>query len=131
MENMIILLKGRNLKVTPQRIAIAETIWKYGHIDIDRLYSVIREKFPTISLATLYKNINSFLEKRFIQEVPIPNHKTKYELILKNHGHFICTECGEVRDIEIDENVLKMSIQDSVPNMDRVSLSVHGVCCGK
>lgn len=129
MENMIVLLKGKRLKVTPQRVAIAEAIWKYGHIDIDKLYDVIREKFPTISLATLYKNIHSFLEKSFIQEVAIPNHKTKYELVMENHAHFICTKCGSVKDIEIDEKILKKSISDNVPNIDRVSLSLHGICC--
>jgi Fur family peroxide stress response transcriptional regulator len=129
MENIVILLKERGLKVTPQRIAIAEAIEEYGHIDIDKLYEVIKKRFPTISLATLYKNINSFLEKEFIREVAIPSHKTKYELIMEEHAHFICRKCGKVEDIDVDKKRLENAIPKGIENVERVSLSIYGVCC--
>ena len=129
MEYIVNSLKDRNLKVTPQRVAIARAIQKHGHIDIDKLYQTIQKEFPSISLATLYKNINSFLEKGFIREIAIPNHKSKYELVEKSHAHFICTRCGKVEDLEIDIEKLKNSIQERRERIEGVSLSFYGVCC--
>jgi Fur family peroxide stress response transcriptional regulator len=133
MQYLINRLKEKGLKVTPQRIAIAQTIQKEGHIDIEELYSIMSKAFPTISLATLYKNINSFLEKSFIVEVHIPNHKTKYELVNENHAHFICTRCGKIRDLQVDEKLIYTAIEKSedinIEKLERFSCSVYGNCC--
>ncbi len=131
MEDIILLLKKRQLKATPQRVLIAKTIKNYGHIDIDSLFDIVKKELPTISLATLYKNIHSFIEKRFVREVTIPNYKTRYELITDNHAHFICTKCGKIQDIKIDETNLEKLIIDEVNNIERISISLFGECCKK
>jgi Fur family peroxide stress response transcriptional regulator len=133
MEYLINRLKEKSLKVTPQRVAIAQTIQKSGHVDIDEIYSIIVKSFPTISLATLYKNINSFLEKNFIVEVPVPNHKTKYELVQDSHAHFICTRCGSIKDISLDENRLLSSVHKDkgLGKFERYSFSLYGNCCSE
>ncbi|NPA60635.1 MAG: transcriptional repressor, partial [Epsilonproteobacteria bacterium] len=73
-------LRQHNLKATPQRLAITEILYKQGHINIESLYELMVQKFNSISLATIYKNINLMIEGSFIQEVKIPNAKSVYEL---------------------------------------------------
>ena len=100
------LLKEYDLKVTPQRVAIVEELYKNGHMNIDDLYKKLLSKFPSVSLATIYKNINAMVEKVFLSEVKIPNSKSVYELIKTEHAHLVCSKCGSIEDIILDATSL-------------------------
>jgi len=47
MTNYTNLLKEYDLKVTPQRVAIVEELYKNGHMNIDDLYKKLLAKFPS------------------------------------------------------------------------------------
>ena len=102
MNNYITLLREHNLKATPQRLAIVDALLINGHMSTDSLYHLMIEKFHSISLATIYKNINLMLENSFIQEVKIPHAKSVYELTKENHAHLICEKCGAISDLDLD-----------------------------
>ncbi len=102
MKNCEVLLREHSIKVTPQRLSIVEELYGQVHMSVDELYEAIKKKFPSISLATVYKNINAMLEKSFILEVKIPNQKSKYELAKESHSHVMCERCGKVEDITLD-----------------------------
>jgi len=55
------LLKEYKLKVTPQRIAIVELLKEHGHLSIAKMYELMKRRFPTVSLATIYKNIMAWM----------------------------------------------------------------------
>lgn len=123
------LLQHHNLKATPQRIAIIEVMQHSGHISIDELFSLIRQKFASISLATLYKNIHTMLEVSLIREVKVPGMKSKYEIEKKPHAHALCKKCGELIDIPFDSaQLLKNTTQESNYIADEVSIVVSGIC---
>ena len=67
------VLKANNLKSTHQRLTILQHVDQFGHVDIDTLYEAILKKYPTISKATLYRNINDLLSFHIIEEVKLPN----------------------------------------------------------
>jgi len=129
MNNFTDELRKHNLKATPQRLAISGALHNYGHINIDRLYEIMLKKFTSISLATIYKNINLMLEKSYIQEVKIPQDKTLYELTKSSHSHLVCTECKMVEDIEIDIDsiVNKLNLNDTF-HISKTDLVISGVC---
>ncbi len=106
MVNYTNLLKDYDLKVTPQRIAIVEELYKNGHMNIDDLYRNLLSKFPSISLATIYKNVNAMVEKVFLSEVKIPESKSVYELVKEEHAHLVCSSCGSVCDMMLDVSSL-------------------------
>lgn len=106
MMNYTTLLKEYNLKVTPQRVAIVEELYMNGHMNIDDLYRRLLAKFPSISLATIYKNVNAMIEKVFLNEVKIPNSKSVYELVKEEHSHLVCSSCGRIEDLELDVSSL-------------------------
>ena len=80
-------------------MAIVEELYNNGHMNIDDLYKKLLSKFPSVSLATIYKNINAMVEKVFLSEVKIPNSKSVYELIKTEHAHLVCSSCGHIEDI--------------------------------
>lgn len=134
MVNYTNLLKNYHLKVTPQRLAIVQELDKEGHLSIDDLYKELLDKFPTISLATIYKNINAMVEKLFVSEVKIAEKKSVYELIKDEHAHLVCTKCGMIQDINVDLELVSTfaSTQNSF-KINNTSLNFEGLCkdCSK
>ncbi len=98
MTDYVALLQKNDLKATFQRINILDVIEKNGHMSVEDIYEEIIKIHPSISLATIYKNIILMVEKSVLVEVPIASKKPKYELSKRDHIHLICTECGEVED---------------------------------
>jgi len=92
------LLKKSGLKATFQRMNILGVVEKYGHMSVEDIYAEVAKVHPSLSLATVYKNIILMMEKGVLVEVPIVGKKSKYELAKADHMHLICTECGEVED---------------------------------
>lgn len=134
MSNYTSLLKEYNLKVTPQRLAIVEELYVNGHMNIDDLYRKLLAKFPSISLATIYKNINAMVEKVFLSEVKIPNSKSVYELTKNEHAHIVCSSCGCIEDIIVDSSsvIQQVNTMNSF-NVDKADIVLSGVCknCSK
>jgi len=129
MNNYTEILRQHNLKATPQRLEITNALYTNGHISIENLYDVMLKKFNSISLATIYKNINLMLEASFIQEVKIPNEKSVYELTKETHSHIICDSCGDILDIKLDLNaVISNAVQSSNYKINKSDLILLGTC---
>ena len=129
MKNFTEILRNHNLKATPQRLAIADALYKQGHISIDALYDVMIKKFSSISLATIYKNINIMLENAFIQEVKLPNFKSVYELSKESHAHTICENCSKISDVYFDfDTLLRSSVKLENFEINKTDLILSGVC---
>lgn len=127
-------LKNYDLKVTPQRLAIVQELYICGHLNIDQLYNKLLDKFPSISLATIYKNMNAMIEKIFVQEVKIPNEKSVYELTKASHAHFVCDCCKKIEDIHVDASSLLTQVQNQMHyTINTTSLVFNGLCsdCSK
>lgn len=101
------ILRNVDLKVTPQRLGVLSIMETFGHISIEELFPLIRKEFSSISLATLYKNINAMLEAKILHEVSLPHAKPKYELIKEEHSHMLCQKCGKLEDITINLDAIK------------------------
>jgi Fur family transcriptional regulator, peroxide stress response regulator len=123
------LLQHHRLKATPQRIAIMELMHHAGHITIDDLYRAIRQKFASISLATLYKNIHTMMDVHLIREVKVTGLKSKYEIEKKAHAHIVCNACGELKDMPFDPiRVMQDTTQLSNYVINDVSIVISGIC---
>ena len=129
MNNYTNLLKEYDLKVTPQRVAIVEELFKNGHMNIDDLYKKLLSKFPSVSLATIYKNINAMVEKVFLSEVKIPNSKSVYELVKTEHAHLVCSCCGNIEDIMLDPSSIISEVSTlSSFKIDSTNIVLSGIC---
>lgn len=123
------LLREHSLKVTPQRLGILSIMDKCGHINIDDLFVNIKKQCSSISLATLYKNINAMLDKRLISEVKIPNMKSKYEILKAPHVHMLCHKCNEFIDLDLDLGTLVHAASDkSHYKIDDTNIILSGLC---
>jgi Fe2+ or Zn2+ uptake regulation protein len=129
MERFKELLKASNLKSTHQRLAILDAIEQCGHIDIDTLFETIIRKYPTMSKATLYRNINDLIAFHILEEVKLPYQKQQYEIKKVPHIHLLCSHCKEVEDIFIDTKPLLESItHQSGFKINNSFMVMNGLC---
>ena len=127
MSNYIKLLKKNKLKATIQRTSILKSIDYAGHINIDEIYEDIIEQHPTLSLATIYKNIILMQQNNVIVEVPMNGEKSKYELKKDDHIHLICQSCGEVKDQEINQAIQETLVIENF-KLNNAQINLYGLC---
>ena len=131
MTDYAILLKESGLKATFQRMNILGSIEEYGHMTIDAIYEKIIKTHPSLSLATVYKNIILMVEKGVLVEVPITGKKPKYELLKDDHIHLVCTECGEVEDRPHNKNadaLFSSMTKNENFSLCKQQINLYGVC---
>lgn len=122
-------LRLKGLRATAQRLMICREIDSAGHIDIDNLYENLKKQIPSLSLATVYKNMHSLVDKNIISEVSIPGKKTMYEICDNSHIHHVCTECGAIEDILYDSLSMVKNIPElSGKEISECSVTVYGRC---
>ena len=122
-------LRENTLKVTPQRIAMLEEIEAAGHIDVDALYEILRMSFPSISLATVYKNVNQMYELNILEVIKVPNHKQQYEIAKEPHIHLACDACGSVMDMhQCIGELMESAESGSGYRLNHSSVVLNGIC---
>ena len=129
MENYVNKLREHHLKATPQRAAIAHALDTHGHLSVEQLYELLKKQFISLSLATIYKNINIMMQNTFVSEVKLPEQKSVYELTKEKHSHFVCVQCHNVYDIAIDlDEITKQAQQKSNFLIETSHVVFSGVC---
>jgi Fe2+ or Zn2+ uptake regulation protein len=101
----------------------------YTHPTAEGLHKLVKKKLPSISLATIYRNLNQMSNKGKILRLEI-NKEYHYDGHIGNHQHFICENCGNIKDISdknISEYVLNR-VKDNKIQIASVSVIFHGKC---
>ena len=109
------ILKQKGLKITPQRLAIYGLLKNSKeHPSAEKIHKNLVTLFPTMSLATVYKTIDTFKEIGLVQELNIDKSNFRYDANTIPHPHIICLNCRKVEDLDtsILDNIYR-NIQDS------------------
>ena len=69
-----------------------------GHLTADQIFTELKKIYPSVSLATIYNNLNKLCEAGLIRKVSIEGSPDRYDRIEK-HDHLVCTKCGRLTDI--------------------------------
>lgn len=105
------LLKQNGLKVTTQRVAILEVLDNRPgeHLTAEELYDKVKEKFPEIGIATVYRTIQVLSELNLIDKLNLDDGYVRYEIskgssteVSHHHHHLICLDCGNVYAFQDD-----------------------------
>ena len=124
-----LLLENHSLKVTPQRVGILSLMFQAGHISIDDLYEQIKKEFASISLATLYKNVNAMSEKGLIKEVKVPHSKNVYEITKEEHAHLLCNKCHAFVDVDVElKPIIEEAATKSHFQIEESDVVFSGLC---
>ncbi|MDR0841095.1 MAG: transcriptional repressor [Christensenellaceae bacterium] len=117
-----------------QRELVLDALCKAGqmHPTADMLYADIRAAFPTISLATVYRNLNQFADAGQIARVRIPGCADRFDAVNDGHQHMLCTECGKVVDIPASAlpDICGAAQSATHLHIDSCKLMLYGRCEG-
>lgn len=128
------LLRSKGLKVTPQRIAIMNMLMNTkSHPSAEVIFKALEPTHPTMSLATVYKTLDSFNEAELIQVLSIDGESLHYDFNTAFHPHFICKECNSVNDVEVDISAEMDSIVNKINEatdfkINKEQLFFYGTC---
>lgn len=71
------------------------------HPSADWVYSRLKPLYPDLSLGTVYRNLNLFLETGEIISVGTVAGQERFDANVQPHPHFICTACHRVIDLDL------------------------------
>ena len=93
-------LRTRSVRVTPQRLAIAEAVLNStDHPTVQQIYERVRNNFPSMTLATIYSTLGVLERSGLIQELPF-ERMSRYEPNMDPHVNLVCIACENVMDAD-------------------------------
>ncbi len=119
------------LAVTHQRQVIYEVLCSIeGHPSPEDVYARVKQRIPSISLATVYKNLHLFIHSGIFEQVSLHHGSMRVETNQVRHHHLLCTRCKTIHDIDPEVLGLLESPRE-LPGgfrMERLAVDVLGVC---
>lgn len=99
-ESIVGRLKEEGLKITPQRLAVIETlVEKRGlHPGAALIYEEARKKRKGLSLSTTYATLETLSRLGIIKALEFDGMENRYEGNLGEHVNLICRGCGKITD---------------------------------
>jgi len=131
MENFKTVLKQKGLKSTAQRVLMLKSIEEEGHADIDMLRLKMSKVAPSISLNTIYLNLEQLAKEGVISKVSLNDQKNVYEIRKATHAHLVCKVCGQIDDKDMDDKLLsamKESAKGIAFEPSFVAVNIYGIC---
>ncbi|MFN7972879.1 MAG: Fur family transcriptional regulator [Acidobacteriota bacterium] len=92
--------RDKGLHLTPQRAAIYEALASSPtHPSAERIHELLAAKLPSLSLATVYKTLETFREVGLIELLNVVHETARYDAETTEHHHLICERCKTVEDV--------------------------------
>ena len=125
------LCHRHRLAATHQRRMIYETVLSLpGHPSPEAIYEDVRRKIPSISLATVYKNIRTFLDSGLLREASLHYGSLRLETEPRPHHHLVCVRCKSIMDLE-EDGLGPVRVRHKLPRgfqVHRIAVDILGLC---
>ncbi len=92
--------KKHPFRMTRQRCVILEELRKVdSHPTADEVYEMVRRRMSSISLGTVYRNLEILSRQGLLQKVVMGGAQKRFDGTTEDHYHVRCVLCGSVDDI--------------------------------
>ena len=119
------------LAATHQRYVIYRVLTEScDHPSPELVVERVRERIPSISHATVYKNIHTFVEIGLLREVNTLHQTSRLDANLDRHHHLVCVRCQKVVDF-YDKTLDGARAEEASPlgfRIERYQVEAHGLC---
>jgi Fur family peroxide stress response transcriptional regulator len=122
--------------MTPQRAILLRVLSQTRtHPTADEVYRKVRRHLPSVSHATVYRNLQELVRARLIATLERAGGAVQYDANPDDHHHFVCMRCGAVSDIylkDVEYAIDRARSAKTPARVDRAELQLHGICeaCG-
>lgn len=113
------------MKITKHRQEILDIL---DHQDNALSASEIHAALPHINLATIYRNLEGFVEAGTVTKLNFGGDEARFEIQDEPHHHAICAQCDKVIHFTVnDEELIK---EFALPNFDikNIEVTLRGSC---
>lgn len=125
-------LRANGHKITPQRLAIAEILAESrGHPNVETIYEQLKNKHPSLSLATVYRNVMLMKSLDEVLEIVFPDDSNRYDGSNPYpHPHVSCGRCGKIMEPNLNtlEDMTKEVIHQTGFTILTHQLLFFGIC---
>ncbi|MBI4301505.1 MAG: transcriptional repressor [Chloroflexi bacterium] len=123
--------EGRGLRKTFQRQTILEQLRRMKtHPKAEDLYRMVRKRIPTLSLGTVYRNLNLLREQGLILELALGRDASHWDGDPHPHPHFVCRGCNRVVDLALPRGAeLVQGVEEETGfEVSTYQLEFYGLC---
>jgi Fur family peroxide stress response transcriptional regulator len=127
-----IKLKERGLKVTPQRLAVLEAVdVLHDHPTAEEVGSFIRKMYPSIATGTVYRTLETLVDKEIIIRVKTDRGLLRYDAVREVHHHLYSAESDRIEDYydaDLTKIINRYFKKKNIPNfrIDDIKLQIMG-----
>jgi Fe2+ or Zn2+ uptake regulation protein len=124
-------LRGRGLRATPQRLAIARAVQELdGHVTAEDVYHRVSAQMPGVSLPTVYAALEVLQSLGAVRRVPTVGGTVVWDGRVEDHHHAVCQSCGAIVDVDapLDRAQVLAAAQAAGFAVDDAQLVVRGLC---
>lgn len=128
---LVAVLKAHHYRLTPQRLELVRLIaTSEGHPNAARLHAEIAARFPTMSLATVYKTLALLKEINQVVEIDLHGDSHYDGRRPRPHPHLVCLQCGSILDaqLELDPSLIRKLEQSSGFQISHPHITLYGLC---
>jgi Fur family ferric uptake transcriptional regulator len=94
-------LRAAGLRVTAARLAVLEALAQDGHLDVDQVAGIVREKLGAVATQTVYDALATLTRRGLIHQLEPAGHNRLFESrTADNHHHVICRNCQRIEDVD-------------------------------
>ncbi|MDO5146877.1 MAG: transcriptional repressor [Eubacteriales bacterium] len=119
------------MKKSRQREAILRCVLsRRDHPTADAVYMDVRERFPSISLGTVYRNLSLLTDLGKITKITCEDRTDRFDGDVTPHSHFICNVCGQLYDFFYypDDSFFEKRNQEFDGDIQDCTLIFRGIC---
>ncbi len=119
------------LRMTNQREIILNELRKSRqHLTADELYGRVKKFMPRISLATVYRNLETLSEAGIIAKIEISGRQKRFDYDIEAHDHIFCVQCHRVDNISLERGLISVSSLSLPPKYQITGYRVEfsGIC---
>ena len=97
----IALLRGRDLQVTPQRVAVLRVLGASPHSTADEVHRLVQVDLGTVSRQAVYDALAALTGRGLLRRIEPAGSPARYEdRVGDNHHHVVCRSCGRMADVD-------------------------------
>ncbi len=133
-EELVARLRPLGLRLTPQRLAIAEVVVNSAdHPSVRDIYARVRAFFPYVTIATVYSTLDVLEQAGVVQELPF-QRLSRYDANLTPHANLACIGCSLVLDADVGEEtvseLLDLITRETDFQVSSQRVDFYGWCSG-
>ena len=100
------------------------------HPSAETVFALARQYDGSISLATVYRNLNYLAENGIIKKLEKLDNVVRFDHTLTPHHHFICSRCSSVTDIDcsLTADLTEQLSKRTGLNIETADICLHGIC---